>query len=289
MPSPTQNEYAKRIREVLIYIEKHLDDEDLSMEALAKVAHFSPFHFHRIFRSLIGETLAQYQRRLRLERAAGRLMHTEQNITYIALDAGYDTPSAFTKAFRQFFGTSPCEYRKGKNSVVEEMLQRFLQISKEKIYMKVEIVQSKDIPVMYIRRKGGYNTSAKAAWGEMFQFIEKNGYEKSSLRYLAIAHDNPDITEDKNLRFDACISKQEEVKELGEVGLQTIEGGRFAVFTHIGHYENLDKTYDYIFGKWLASSKETIAEKSCFIEYISPIYEDLKEEDMIAKVYIAII
>jgi AraC family transcriptional regulator len=103
-------EYVKLMLKVLIYIEENID-EDLTMEALAKVACYTPFHFHRIFQAIVGETVHQYVKRLRMQRAAGKLRYTGQPVTKIALDASYDTPSAFTRAFKQYMGASPKRYR----------------------------------------------------------------------------------------------------------------------------------------------------------------------------------
>ena len=117
-------DYVKRVLKVLIYIEDHIEEE-LSMDKLAKVACYSSFHFHRIFQAIVGETVHNYVRRLRLERAAGRLLHTERPVTDIALDAAYETPSAFTRAFKQCMGKSPRNYRALYVSVKDSHLEKF--------------------------------------------------------------------------------------------------------------------------------------------------------------------
>jgi len=74
------------------------------------VACISPFHFHRLFHAFVGETVHQYVRRLKLEQAASKLQQSDQAITDIALDAGLDTPSGFTKAFKRVLGLSPKKF-----------------------------------------------------------------------------------------------------------------------------------------------------------------------------------
>ena len=96
-------DYVKRILKVLIYIEDHIDEE-ISIERLAKVSRHSVFHFHRIFHMVVGETVYKYVRRLRLEKAASKLRYSEHPVTDIAMDTQYDTPSAFTRAFKQAIG-----------------------------------------------------------------------------------------------------------------------------------------------------------------------------------------
>jgi AraC family transcriptional regulator len=80
----TRQDYEERILRVLVYLQRHLDRSP-SLEDLAAVAHFSPFHFHRIFRGLTGESVQAHQRRLRLERAAGQLRQSADPVIRIAL------------------------------------------------------------------------------------------------------------------------------------------------------------------------------------------------------------
>lgn len=87
MKGETFEDYQARILRVLAHIQKNLDGS-LSLEELAGVAQFSPFHFHRIFCGMVGESVKEHVRRLRLERAAHRLRHGGQPVTEIALDAG---------------------------------------------------------------------------------------------------------------------------------------------------------------------------------------------------------
>src|SRR5262245_56221509 len=110
MRTETERSYHERILRVLVFIQTHLD-EALSLEELARVAHFSPFHFHRVFRGLVGESVKEHVRRLRLERAAQRLRFSEESATSIAFGAGYEAHEAFTRAFRAMFGCSPSQFR----------------------------------------------------------------------------------------------------------------------------------------------------------------------------------
>ncbi|HEX6304079.1 MAG TPA: AraC family transcriptional regulator [Anaerolineales bacterium] len=102
--------YYERINDVENYIREHID-ESLNREVLADVAGFSVPHFHRIFTTCVGENIASYVRRVRMQRAGRKLRMGAVDITEVALAAGYDTHSAFSKAFRQHFGLSPSEFR----------------------------------------------------------------------------------------------------------------------------------------------------------------------------------
>ena len=106
MKPDTRSFYVRAVQATIEHIAQHLDDA-LELEALARVACLSPYHFHRVFRGMVGETPLELARRLRLERAAWRLKDKERAVTEIAFDAGYETHEAFTRAFRVAYSTSP--------------------------------------------------------------------------------------------------------------------------------------------------------------------------------------
>ena len=99
--------YCRRVNRVIDYIKDNLT-EPLPIEKLARLAHFSPFHFHRIFRAFVGEPLHAFIRRLRLEKAAFRMLHgPKATLTAIALQSGFASSSDFSRAFKQIYGFSP--------------------------------------------------------------------------------------------------------------------------------------------------------------------------------------
>ncbi len=112
----TSLSYQDRLRLVLQHIEGNLDTPP-SLEELSRIACFSPYHFHRIFTAMMGESVAAYVRRLLLQRAAAHLSYSGEAITTVALVAGYDSLDAFTRAFRAAFGASPSVYRRNGGSL----------------------------------------------------------------------------------------------------------------------------------------------------------------------------
>jgi AraC family transcriptional regulator len=110
MKASTEQDYNERIVRTLGYIQRHLDKE-LELEDLASAANFSRFHFHRVFHGLVGESVKEYIRRLRLERAAQKLKRQGSPVTDIAFEAGFETHESFTRAFGAMLGVSPSGYR----------------------------------------------------------------------------------------------------------------------------------------------------------------------------------
>lgn len=280
-------EHVKRILKTLVYIENHIDEE-LTMENLAKQAFYSPFHFHRIFQAITKEPLYQYIKRLRVEKAAGKLCYTDQSITEIALDASYETPSAFTKAFKQFMGASPKEYRAIKSAA--RIIARKINQGLSMIYPETIEKSFPDLPVLFIRRIGNYMQTPFEAWKAMGNYIEENKWDPSQVRYFGICHDDPKITQEDKLRYDAAIWAPSSGKEKGEVGHQSLPGGKYAVFTHTGPYEGLEKAFDQIFLKWLPQSSENFDEsRAVFCEYFHMEYVQSDPEKLKTHLFIPLL
>lgn len=279
-------EYVKRILKVLIYIEENIDEE-LTMDELARVACYSPFHFHRIFQAIVGETIHQYVKRLRMQRAAGKLRYTERPVTEIALDTNYDTPSAFTKAFKQFMGASPKRYR-ALYVAVNTMTQKI----KELPMIKPDKIEKNlpDLSLLFVRRYGNYTQSPWEAWQAMIGFINENHLDRSKMRYFGLSHDDPQVTSEDKLRYDAAILVPQGAKEKGEIGRQVLKGGKYAIFTHQGSYYGLEEAFNRIFLKWLPDSRERFDEaRAVFCEYFNMEYVKTEPEKLVTKLYIPLI
>jgi len=173
MKEETSEDYRTRMLRVLVHIQQNLD-APLPLEELAAIALFSPFHFHRIFRGLIGELVKEHVRRLRLERAAHRLRHTGQQITEIALDAGYQTLESFTRAFHRMFSQSPSEFRarhgvvayghapSGVHFVAEGALESFHPAPVKALPLEVRIEHLSEMRVAFARHTGPYEETDAA-------------------------------------------------------------------------------------------------------------------------------
>jgi AraC family transcriptional regulator len=120
-------DYILRINSAIDYIEKNIRGE-LKLENIAKVSGFSPYHFHRIFKSVMGENLNHFVRRIKVEKAALMMFgNPEYSITDIAFKVGFSSSQAFSKEFKNFFKMTPSEY---KNSKIRQ-----LHSKKEKDYI----------------------------------------------------------------------------------------------------------------------------------------------------------
>jgi len=175
MKITTKDDYIKSVCRVILYIEQNYKD-NLTLEELSKVASFSKYHFHRIFKSIANENLSDYIRRVRLQSTTLKFK-TNQRITEIALTSGYETNASFSKAFKKHFGITPKEF--SKNAKIKKGLKM----------QKPKIVELKPIEVLYVRKEGDYNKSAGEAWEVLMSFAYKNKikYKKNLMGKDAMA------------------------------------------------------------------------------------------------------
>jgi AraC family transcriptional regulator len=245
MRPATVESYYERILRALVHIQQHLD-ESLDLNELAGVACFSPYHFHRIFRGVVGETVADHIRRLRLERAAQRLKSGERPVTDIAFEAGYEAHEAFTRAFRARFGASPSGFRESRSELSPL----------EPISVKVEKLPA--MRVAFVRHVGPFK-DVGGAWGSVMGWAGMRGLFGPHTRAIGVIHDDPDITAPEQLRYDASVTVLGDVRGEGTIGIQEIAAGDYAIARHRGPYDRISETYARICGEWLPSSGRELA------------------------------
>ena len=106
-----QADYKNRINRVFEFIDQNLES-DLSLNKISEIAFFSPFHFHRVFKFITGETLNGYITRRRIEKSASDLLHKNITATEIAHKYGFSDNSSYSRTFKKYFGVSPTEFKK---------------------------------------------------------------------------------------------------------------------------------------------------------------------------------
>lgn len=277
MKLDTRNIYAARMLKVLNHIQNHLD-EALDLEQLAGLAHFSVSHFHRVFKGMIGETIMDHVRRIRLERAYIELARTQSPVTGVAFDAGYEALEAFSRAFRKTFGLSPTECRaqgwtqrfpeapSGVHYGAGEIVEFILNETGAAV-MNVRIETLAEIRIASVRQTGPYMESADRAWKLLCGWAGPKGLMTPRTLIIGISHDDPQVTAPEELRYDAAISLEADVEVTPPVVLGSLPGGEYAIFTHQGPYAGLEDTYKTIMGQWVPSSNREFRDTPWFEVY----------------------
>ncbi len=296
-----RDEYISRINRVIDYIELNID-KDLSLEKLAQVANFSRFHFHRIFRALMGETLNRYIQRIRVERAALQLItNPKKTITEIAFDCGFSGSAPFARAFKDFFKMSASEWRsrghlqesnmrkiKSKEGKTISKIRQDFDVSsyyidaitqnqiwritmKNKPDVQVEVKDMPDLHVAYVRHIGPYKGDSEL-FEKLFNKLMGWAGPRDLLRFpdtqvLAVYQDDPKITDEAKLRTSACITVPKNTPVEGEVGYMTVPGGKYAAARFELSSDEYEEAWNAVFGGWLPTSGYQPDDRLCYELY----------------------
>lgn len=283
--SQSKKEYLRRIHKVQDYIETHLYDL-LSLEELANVAGFSKFHFHRIFKAVVEESLSHYVNRLKLESAMHLLIHrSDMTITDIAYHFGFTDSAIFSRTFKNHYRVSPTCYRNeySKNCKDPYKISQYNKgVSKieckskgNSVYGNVEILMIDNMKVIYIRHMGTYKNLA-ITFSDMVEKLlkyanEQNLIEFEKTKFLTIYHDNPEFTKEEQLRTSLCMTIPDRIiiEENSDIGTMIIPSGKYVV----GHFEIFQSQYseawDFMYGEWLSNSGYKPSEAFAFEVYLN--------------------
>ncbi|SDW95522.1 AraC family transcriptional regulator [Paenibacillus sp. CF384] len=240
-----EEERYKGIWRAAAYVEQHLQEE-LRLEELAKLAGYSPFHFHRLFYACTGETLSHYIRERRLAYAARRLRDSEQSGTGIGFDIGYGSHESFIRSFMKRFGEPPQSLRRRVCTMREPVL-----INRETIHVAGVLCTTDTTKDRNIAQ----------AWKSLSRIWASIPGKVDERVCFGLEIYNPLTSGDREREFDYLAGTEvaDPLQTMpGDAVVYTIPGGRYAVFTHVGSTELLGETFRYIYGEWLTASGETL-------------------------------
>lgn len=278
-----------RIRCAQHYIEQHLD-EPVSLALLAEKSMYAPHHFHHVFRGLVGEGVAEYQRRLKMQRAANALLYSNRQIIDIALQAEYSSQEAFTRAFKRWCGYTPKYYRKcapEHEFISGETLMSTKHSLLKKHDLTVEVRTIPTIQVACMRYVGDYHGCGKVH-EELCTWADKQGLFKNPPEFLGLCYDDPKMTPAEKCRYDACMVIPESFAVVEGADKREITGGRYATVTHKGSYETLYITYAALLGEWLPQSGEELQEAPSIQVYLNNI-EETPTDELLTEIRIALL
>lgn len=288
MKTDTKNSYLESINKAISYIENNVAT-DIQLKDIAVQANISQYHFHRVFKSLTGDTTKNFLTRLRLEKAALKLKHSKDEIGQISLDNGYKNHETFTRAFKDYFGLTPLDYRSSISELTSNKQDEYnlANIDLNTLNVAGPVIKSiPDLHLAYIRHTGSYK-KVGSSFQRLMLWAATHLVLKLKPVTIGIVHDNPDLTAEQYIRFDACVLLSKEIKPSGEIGYKKIEGGKFAVYTYKGAYENFYPVYDYIYNVCLFNNKFDLVDKPALEWYIKspPFY---KPNNFVTDFYIPI-
>ncbi len=282
-PLTSKAYYQQNLNRVVNYIHNHLDQK-IDIAQLAELTSFSPYHFHRITRAMLGEPLGAYITRTRVETAAKMIRYSTLSIEDIAYSVGFETASSLNKAFKNHFGITPSAHRQKKKIKIKttNSMKTTLNIKTPKIQM------IEDKQCLYYSMQGAYDQLDYAsAWPKLWAEVKAQKLFTKGIEHLGLPHDDPKVTESDKIRYDACLIIHKDAKPNGDVGVKTLKGGKFAVFLYQGSYKHFAEVYDYMFNEWLTNTDHELRDAPIREKYISNP-ERVAEEKLKTEFYIPI-
>lgn len=283
--------YHDRMRRVLDYIDQHLDDA-LDLDSLSSVAAYSKFHFHRQFTATFGLSVHRYIQLARMKRASYRLAYWDgHSVTDIAMDAGYEAPDAFARAFRQRFGQSPSSFRDAPEW--EPWLSAFgpLDNARSKRMHKtftpddVTIREVAATPVAILEHRGdpatlGATIQRFIAWRRSVGLHPRTSPTfnvwRSERRPASLA----------DYSVDLCAGTDQPIQANGEsIKAGEIPAGRCAVLRVVGHTDNLEPAALYLYRDWLPASGEEVRDFPIYCQRLR-FFPEVPEHEAVAEVFL---
>ncbi|MBI1734166.1 MAG: AraC family transcriptional regulator [Candidatus Rokubacteria bacterium] len=273
-------EYEARVNRVIDHVYGHLADE-LSLPALARVAAFSPFHFHRVFTAIAGETLFAFIQRVRIEYAAAALRDRPgASVLEVALDHGFASAATFARAFRAHFGMSATGWRAGGaerwrartrrqgkgGKQVRKAGKASSRAARHTPRMTVTIRTFPAQHVAYMRYVGPFGPHGiPDLWARFRRWLAARDLHPELA--LGIAHDDPSITPPDRCRYDACAPVPRDFRPDRAVNVTDIAGGAYAVAGFTGTADDIVAAWEHVFGAWLPQSGFQPDDRPCFELY----------------------
>ncbi len=279
-------DYRKRLTPVIRYLESNFNEPSKLVD-VATQANLSPYHFHRIFKAVTGETLADYIRRLRLENAADDLFKKECSVTEVALNYGFSSSQSLAKAFRQHFGLTPTDFKNCRdlnafsemlrNSKIGHTLRKSGNADSDSLSYSdhnsttegnnMEMKQFEPGYLAYIRVTGPYGENYEPAIRKLFQWAGAKGF--NGLPSIFVYHDNPELTPAEKCRTDIGMLLPEPTETAGDVEIVPFEGGSYGVLRgKASNHEEYAKHWVVLTREIIESGLET-DERPCFELYHS--------------------
>jgi AraC family transcriptional regulator len=255
--------YEGRLDRMVDFIYDHLDEE-VTVERLAEVACLSPYHWHRIYTALRGETIAATVKRLRLQRAAERLANSDAPIKDIARRAGYSALESFGRAFKKAYQKSPADYRAhGSHAKFKAA-----NVAKDTRCFDVAIERLPAIRCASVAHRGSYMQIDKAM-GKLFSNLGTQNLLTPESRMIGVFIDDPDLVPESELRSLACSPIAEQAELAAPLEVSSLKGGAYAKLRYQGPYADMKDAYRWLFGVWLPDSGYEAANAPAFEAYLN--------------------
>ncbi|WP_108869283.1 AraC family transcriptional regulator [Aquimarina aquimarini] len=288
MGNPTQLE---RYKKLILYIEERFKNE-ISKKDIEDISFYSYRNINRIFLALHHETIGQYVKRIKLEKAAEYLKFSDENISDIAHEIGYSDVAAFSKAFKKQFKSAPSSFRnssKIKQYITQKAIFPLENTQEQTLEYEIEEIPSFDI--LYLTYQGSYENikEIEKTWKQLISYASKHDLLKDETIILGEILDDDAITDTLHCRYNAGIVLEEEI-DFSLKGLfktKHIPQQKYAKFIHKGSHESSTDTYNLIYGYWITEVQLEFEDKPTLEFYLNDESTTPKKE-LLTEIYIPV-
>lgn len=241
------------------------------LEALAAIAHQSPFHFHRLYRALTGETPGRTVARLRLLQALQLLGQADSRVTEVALNVGYESPQALARACRQALDATPSSLR--EDAGLRSHWQQRLALpaadhADGTVPLQVTVTTLDPFDVVALRTQGAFD-DLDQAFGEIFTWAAEQGWAEQLQQLIGIARTDHRDAPAQECVFDCAMGFGRTPQALPTpLRALTLGGGTYAVLRHVGSYAGLEAATDALLRDWLPDSGHTLRDAELYYHYL---------------------
>jgi len=207
---------------------------------------------------------------LRLTKACFLLRDTDRSVTDIAFEACYGSSQSFARAFRSCTGFAPSEIRKTPDALDKLIKDLSLPPGKamqDSSNIEIKITSLDPVGVIATRHLGPHKGLFQS-YGEFFSHAEREGWVASFQGIYGIPTDDPRDMDEDQCRFDCCFDLGPSIVAKAPYRNETLGDGLYATLRHVGHYDELEEKYDYLYGTWLDTSGYRLREAPLFNHYL---------------------
>ncbi|RTL71520.1 MAG: helix-turn-helix domain-containing protein [Hyphomicrobiales bacterium] len=289
--SAARTSYQARMQRVLDHIDRHLDG-DLDLDTLSGIAAFSRFHFQRQFTATFGLSVHRYVQLARMKRASHRLAYRDAaSVTEVALDAGYEAPDAFARAFRQRFGQSPSSFRQAPHWEPWLAALEPLDIARSKLMQRTFMARDVTIREVPARRVAilehrGDPALLGASIQRLIAWRKRVGLHPSTSPTFTVWRSEPRPRLPADYSVDLCVGTDDPIEANAEgIKAGELPGGRCAVLRVVGYTDNLEPAALFLYRDWLPASGEELRDFPLYCQRLS-LFPEVPEHETVAEVFL---
>ncbi len=272
-PGKTWIRYSQRVDAVIAYIHAHLADP-LNSDTLAEVAHLSPYHWHRIYKAVTGESAMTTVKRSRMHKAAAELLRTDLSIQAIGQSVGYPRLHSFNRTFKAYYGMAPGQFRHANSRNTDSAISTS---AFNPARYQVTLDTKPDMHLIGLWHQGDFMEIGRTFEAVMAQ-CSIHGLIETEPVTAGVYYSDPEVTGVDALRSFAGVSVAADINPPDELQKIIYPGGRFASMIHTGPYALLNQSYHWLFGCWLPASNEAVKDQPCCEIYLNaPVQTDPSE------------